>query len=61
MVMSCRGARTPSQRTAHIVPIGLGFRLAEFVVERFRLRGDGVELIDAKAVGLPLFNRMHKE
>ncbi|MGB6396153.1 MAG: NADPH-dependent FMN reductase [Bradyrhizobium sp.] len=39
----------------------LGIRLAHFVVERFRGRGDDVELIDAKAVGLPMLDRMYKE
>src|SRR6202049_397083 len=39
----------------------LGIRLAHFVVEGFRRRGDDVELIDAKAVGLPMLDRMYKE
>jgi NAD(P)H-dependent FMN reductase len=39
----------------------LGIRLAEFVVDGFRARGDDVELIDAKAVGLPMLDRMYKE
>jgi NAD(P)H-dependent FMN reductase len=39
----------------------LGIRLADFVVEGFRARGDDVELIDAKAVGLPMLDRMYKE
>jgi NAD(P)H-dependent FMN reductase len=39
----------------------LGIRLAHFVVEVFRARGDDVELIDAKAVGLPMLDRMYKE
>ena len=39
----------------------LGIRLAEFVVERFRRRGEAVELIDAKAVNLPMLDRMYKE
>ncbi len=38
-----------------------GIRLAEFVVERLRRRGDEVELIDAKAVNLPMLDRMYKE
>jgi NAD(P)H-dependent FMN reductase len=38
-----------------------GIRLAHFVVEGFRARGDDVELIDAKAVGLPMLDRMYKE
>jgi NAD(P)H-dependent FMN reductase len=39
----------------------MGIRLAHFVVEGFRARGDDVELIDAKAVGLPILERMYKE
>ena len=39
----------------------LGIRLAQFVVEGFRARGDDVELIDAKEVNLPLLDRMYKE
>jgi NAD(P)H-dependent FMN reductase len=39
----------------------MGIRLAHFVVEGFRSRGDDVELIDAKAVGLPMLDRMYKE
>src|ERR1700735_4725233 len=39
----------------------MGIRLAEFVVERFRRRGDDVELIDAKAGNLPMLDRMYKE
>jgi NAD(P)H-dependent FMN reductase len=39
----------------------LGIRLAQFVVEGLRGRGDEVELIDAKAVGLPMLDRMYKE
>jgi NAD(P)H-dependent FMN reductase len=39
----------------------LGIRLTHFVVERFRGRGEDVELIDAKAVGLPMLDRMYKE
>jgi NAD(P)H-dependent FMN reductase len=38
-----------------------GIRLAEFIVRRLRARGDDVELIDAKAVGLPMLDRMLKE
>ena len=38
-----------------------GIRLAQFVVERLRRRGDDVELIDAKAVNLPMLDRMYKE
>jgi NAD(P)H-dependent FMN reductase len=39
----------------------MGIRLAQFVVEGLRKRGDEVELIDAKAVGLPMLDRMYKE
>jgi NAD(P)H-dependent FMN reductase len=39
----------------------LGIRLAQFVVEGFRARGNDVELIDAKAVDLPMLDRMYKE
>jgi NAD(P)H-dependent FMN reductase len=39
----------------------MGIRLARFVVEGFRARGDDVELIDAKEVGLPILDRMYKE
>src|ERR1700756_910823 len=39
----------------------MGIRLADFVVEGFRARGDDVEFIDAKVVGLPIIDRMYKE
>jgi NAD(P)H-dependent FMN reductase len=39
----------------------MGIRLASFVVEGLRARGEEVELIDAKAVGLPMLDRMYKE
>ena len=39
----------------------MGIRLAQFVVERLRCRGDDVELIDAKAINLPMLDRMYKE
>ena len=39
----------------------VGIRLAEFVVERLRRRGDDAELIDAKAINLPMLDRMYKE
>jgi NAD(P)H-dependent FMN reductase len=39
----------------------MGIRLANFVVERLSGRGDDVELIDAKVVGLPMLDRMYKE
>jgi len=39
----------------------MGIRLAHFVVEGFRARGDDVELVDAKEVSLPMLDRMYKE
>src|SRR5579872_6052440 len=39
----------------------MGIRLAQFVVEGLRAKGQDVELIDAKAVGLPMLDRMYKE
>jgi NAD(P)H-dependent FMN reductase len=39
----------------------MGIRLAHFIVEGFSARGDDVELIDAKAIGLPMLDRMYKE
>ena len=39
----------------------MGIRLAEFVVERLRRRGDAAELIDSKAIDLPMLDRMYKE
>jgi NAD(P)H-dependent FMN reductase len=39
----------------------MGIRLAQFTIERLRRRGEEVELIDAKAVGLPMLDRMYKE
>src|SRR6201989_2512373 len=39
----------------------MGIRLAQCVAEARRARGDDVELIDAKAVGLPMLDRMYKE
>jgi NAD(P)H-dependent FMN reductase len=39
----------------------MGIRLANFIVSRLRGRGADVELIDAKAVGLPILDRMYKE
>src|SRR3954468_9830602 len=38
-----------------------GIRLAHFVIEGLRARGEEVELIDAKAIGLPMLDRMYKE
>ena len=39
----------------------MGIRLAQYVVERLRRRGDDAELIDTKAIDLPMFDRMYKE
>ncbi|MBR1252241.1 NAD(P)H-dependent oxidoreductase [Bradyrhizobium sp. AUGA SZCCT0240] len=39
----------------------MGIRLAEYVVDRLRRRGDDAELIDAKAINLPILDRMYKE
>lgn len=38
-----------------------GIRLADFAVRRLRARGEEVEFIDAKQVGLPMLDRMLKE
>jgi NAD(P)H-dependent FMN reductase len=38
-----------------------GIRLADYVVRHVAARGDEPELIDAKAVGLPIIDRMYKE
>ncbi len=39
----------------------LGIRLADYLVARLAARGAEPELIDAKAVGLPMLDRMYKE
>jgi NAD(P)H-dependent FMN reductase len=39
----------------------MGIRLADYLVRGLAARGDEVELIDARAVGLPMLDRMHKE
>lgn len=39
----------------------LGIRLADFLVRGFNAHGAEAELIDAKAVGLPMLDRMYKE
>src|SRR6186713_1532468 len=39
----------------------MGIRLANFVIDRLRSRGEDVEFIDAKAIGLPMLDRMYKE
>jgi NAD(P)H-dependent FMN reductase len=39
----------------------MGIRLADYVVAKLLARGADAELIDAKAVGLPMLERMYKE
>ena len=39
----------------------MGIRLADFIVNGLTNRGADAELIDAKAVGLPMLDRMYKE
>ncbi len=39
----------------------LGIRFARFLVRSFSERGNDVELIDAKQIGLPMLDRMYKE
>ncbi|MGZ5871775.1 MAG: NADPH-dependent FMN reductase [Bradyrhizobium sp.] len=39
----------------------LGIRLAEYIVKQLRRRGDDIELVDAKAINLPMLDRMYKE
>ena len=39
----------------------MGIRLANYIVAGLKARGDDAELIDAKAVGLPMLDRMYKE
>jgi NAD(P)H-dependent FMN reductase len=39
----------------------LGIRLADYLVAGLRARGADAALIDAKAVGLPMLDRMYKE
>ncbi|ENN87108.1 NADPH-dependent FMN reductase [Rhizobium freirei PRF 81] len=39
----------------------VGIRLANFIVTGLRQRGNDAELVDAKAVGLPMLDRMYKE
>lgn len=39
----------------------MGIRLADFIVAGLQARGDDVELIDAKAISLPMLDRMYKE
>ncbi len=39
----------------------MGIRLADYAVAQLQARGNDVELIDAKALDLPMLDRMHKE
>jgi len=39
----------------------MGIRLANYLVDGLKGRGDDAELIDAKAIGLPMLDRMYKE
>ena len=39
----------------------MGIRLADYIVAGLKARGEDVELIDAKAIGLPMMDRMYKE
>jgi NAD(P)H-dependent FMN reductase len=39
----------------------MGIRLADYIVGRLKARGEDVELIDAKAINLPMLDRMYKE
>ena len=39
----------------------MGIRLADYIVRQLARRGDDAELIDAKAVNLPMLDRMYKE
>jgi NAD(P)H-dependent FMN reductase len=39
----------------------LGIRLADYVVAGLHARGVAAELVDAKAIGLPMLDRMYKE
>jgi NAD(P)H-dependent FMN reductase len=39
----------------------MGIRLANYLVAQLRERGEEAEVIDAKALGLPMLDRMYKE
>lgn len=39
----------------------MGIRLADYIVAGFQARGSEAELVDAKAIGLPMLDRMYKE
>lgn len=39
----------------------MGIRLANYIVDRLKKRGEQAALVDAKAAGLPMLDRMYKE
>jgi NAD(P)H-dependent FMN reductase len=39
----------------------MGIRLAQYIVRQLASRGGDVELVDAKAINLPMLDRMYKE
>ena len=39
----------------------MGIRLSNYIVAGLKARGEDAELIDAKAIGLPMLDRMYKE
>ena len=39
----------------------MGIRLADYIVRQLARRGDDAELVDAKAINLPMLDRMYKE
>jgi NAD(P)H-dependent FMN reductase len=39
----------------------MGIRLADYIVAGLKARSEDAELIDAKAIGLPMLDRMYKE
>ena len=39
----------------------MGIRLADYIVAGLNARGTAAELVDAKAIGLPMLDRMYKE
>jgi len=39
----------------------MGIRLADYIVAGLKARGEDAELVDAKAIGLPMLDRMYKE
>jgi NAD(P)H-dependent FMN reductase len=66
-MMAGRIAKEPSMPDNILVFYGsyrsdrMGIRLADFIVKGLRARGANVDFIDAKAVGLPMLDRMYKE